>query len=210
MRKSIAAIAGMLMLLIMPELVSAQDTFYPGGYYNSIGGMNPVGHISIDTIHAAGNSNITRLASSIPANVTTPVLLTTFAGQPDVARNVIVTPSGAVTGSLKITGVNIAGSAFNETVSWSNSSTAKSTTGAFKTVTKIEGTFTQSTLQTLDIGTGTALGLNTMLPYNTSLLVAVGGAKASATISTNAAVLAENTVTVSSPGGSDVVVYYIV
>ena len=210
MRKSIAAIAGMLMLLIMPELVSAQDTFYPGGYYNSIGGMNPVGHISIDTIHAAGNSNITRLASSIPANVTTPVLLTTFAGQPDVARNVIVTPSGAVTGSLKITGVNIAGSAFNENLTWNNSSTAKSTTGAFKTVTKIEGTFTQSTLQTLDIGTGTALGLNTMLPYNTSLLVAVGGAKASATISTNAAVLAENTVTVSSPGGSDVVVYYIV
>jgi len=211
MRRGITAIAGLMMLLIMPGLVSAQDTFYPGGYYNSIGGMNPVGHISIDTIAGPANSDDDKIASDVQNNLTIPVSLTTFDGQPDVPRNVLVTPSGAVTGSLKITGVDIAGSSINENLTWNSSTDAKSTVKSFKTVTKVEGTFTQPTLRTLKIGTGTALGLNTILPYNTTLLVAVNSAKfGDFTVHTNVAVLSENTITIASPGGNDVVVYYIV
>jgi len=212
MRKLTAVLLSLLMLVAITGQVSAQGSFYPRGTYNSIGGMNPVGQISIDTIPAAETANATRLVNDAYADKYHAVSITSFLGQPDVPRNIKVTPSGSVTGSLKINGTDIAGSAISEDLSFSDAS-AVSTTKAYKTVTAITGAFTQDTNQTMDIGTGDVLGLNTLLPYNTVLMATVNGVRegTAPAVTANSTVLALNTVdTNTAPGGHVTKVYYVV
>lgn len=175
---------------------------------------NRIGWVSIQTIPAAETSDDDQLTTATPANNTTHILLVTaqFLAQPDVPRNIIVTPSGSVTGSLKITGTDIAGSSITENLTLNGAGVVASTK-AFKNVTRIDGTFTQETARSLKIGTGDLLGLNSKLATNTILLAALDDTRegTAPSITVNSTVLSLNTIdTNTAPGGKITKVWYIV
>jgi hypothetical protein len=147
------------------------------------GSTNSVEQTQVQTIGttttAPEASDDDQIFAAIPANNTTHILATssgvgssTFLAAPDFARNIIVTPSASATGSLKLTGTNIAGTAITENLTLAGAGVVASTK-AFKAVTQIDGTFTQTTVRTLKIGTGDLLGLNQKLATNTVQMAAL-------------------------------------
>lgn len=94
---------------------------------------------------------------------------TTFLAQPDVARNLVVTPGSTTAdvkaGSVVISGKNIRGESISESfVFIDNQSSAVTGNKAFKTVTSITFPAEDSPYgATWSVGTGTKLGINKCL-----------------------------------------------
>lgn len=186
---------------------------------------NRLGWVAIQTIGNATagtgpeTSDDDQITTATPANNTTHILLrssgvgsSTFLAQPDYPRNIIVTPSGSATGSLKFTGTDVSGAAITENLTFTTTGVVAGQK-AFKTVTRIDGTFSQETARTLKIGTGNVLGLNSKLSRNSVLAEFVNGARetTAGTVTTSSTVLSLNTIdTYTAPGGYVTVVYYVV
>jgi len=182
------------------------------------GTYNGYGQVAIQTIAAAETSDDDQCWTAVPCNNTTNILLTSTSGtpaflaQPDVPRNIIVTPSGSATGWLLVTGTDIAGDAITSNLTFAGASVVAGTK-AFKTVTRINGHFTQETARTLKVGTGDVLGLNVKLSYNTVLFDFVGATRdtTAPTVAVSSSVLASNTIdTYTAPGGAVTKVWMVI
>jgi len=95
---------------------------------------------SIDNPAAAGTNQV--LNGSAGATSAAAATVSTFAAQPDVPRNLVMTPGGTTTDveacNVVISGTNIFGQAITETFAFSaNASTATTGTKAFNTVTSV-------------------------------------------------------------------------
>jgi hypothetical protein len=183
---------------------------------------NVFGQIAIQTIAAAETTDTDQIkAASVNSfNSTTHFLLCSsgvgssrFLAQPDVPRNIIATMNASTTGSLKLTGTDISNAAITENLTWAAAAGAKSSTRAFKTITRVDGTCTTNTAQFL-LGTGDLLGLNTLLgATNTVLFCALGGTRegTAPAVTASATVLSQNTIdTASAPSGAVTKVWMVV
>jgi hypothetical protein len=91
--------------------------------------------------------------------------ISTFTQQPDVARNILLTPTGTTAsigaGTAVVTGTNVLGQIISENFTITSSqSTATTGAKAFKTITSVAFPATSGSGATLSIGTGTKLGIN--------------------------------------------------
>lgn len=98
------------------------------------------------------------------ATLTTAVTVTTFLAQPDVPRNITVTPGGTTAdvkaGSVVVTGTNVEGATITESFTFlDNASTAKTGAKAFKTITSILFPIQDGTGATYNVGVGSILGI---------------------------------------------------
>jgi hypothetical protein len=183
------------------------------------GANNIEGLISIQTIPAAETSDVDQICNDVSLNSTTKLLINStgvgssnFLDDPDVPRCIIVTPSDVVSTAIKFTGWDISGAVITENLTFSASSSAQTTTKAFKNVTRIDAT-TTGTTRTADIGVSDKLGLNTKLNTNTVLLAALDntleGTAPAVTVSST--VLAQNTIDTSgAPAGKVTKVWFVV
>jgi hypothetical protein len=225
MRKLLIFLA---LLAILTSSASAASGWYPQKINTGTELQTDVGSarngealIAVQTIPAAETSDIDQIkaASMNSFNSTTHFLMRNtgvgssgFLAQPDVPRNIIGTMNTSTTGSLKLTGTDISGAVITENLTWAGETGAKSSTKAFKTITRVDGTCTTNTAQ-FTLGTGNLLGLNTKLVFNSVLYSLVNGALegTAAAVTTNSAVLSLNTIdTNSAPGGYVTKVYYAV
>lgn len=112
------------------------------------------------------------------ASVTTTV--TTFLAQPDVPRNITITPGGT-TASVKaanivVTGTNIRDEVISENILMTeNGSSLVSGLKAFKTVTSISIPAQDGAGATFDIGVGDVLGLDRCMDGDNVILVTADG-----------------------------------
>lgn len=210
MKLNLKIVLVVLSLLILAGIGSAG--YVPNPVSSDVTGvLNKGATGAIITIPAAETSDDDQITTATPANNTTHILIrssgvgsTTFLAQPDVPRNIIVTPSGSATGSLKITGTDIAGTAITSNLTFSGASVVAGL-AAFKTITRIDGTFTQTTPRTLKIGTGDVLGLNKKFITNPVVYCALNNTRegTAPTVTVSATYLSLNTIdTSSAPGGS--------
>jgi hypothetical protein len=180
---------------------------------------NIEGLVSIQTIPAAETSDVDQICNDVSLNSTTKLLINStgvgssnFLADPDVPRCIIVTPSDVVTTAIKFTGLDISGAVITENLTFSASSTAQTTTKAFKNVTRIDAT-TTGTTRTADIGVSDKLGLNTKLATNTVLLAALDNTKegTAPAVTVSSTVLAQNTIDTScAPAGKVTKVWFVV
>lgn len=137
--------------------------------------------------------------------------VSTFAAQPDIPRNITVTPGGTTAdvaaGDVVITGTNLKGATITETLTFTaNQSTAEVGTKAFASVTSISFPAEDSPYgATWDVGIGSALGLGKCMDGAGDGIVAQidGAADGSATFAASATAVESNTLTPNSaPDGS--------
>jgi len=162
-----------LVMLITVSMAGA--AWYPG-----------TATVKVQSLDAAETSDTDQIkvAAVNEFNSTTHFVLTSsgasssgFVAQPDVCRNIIATMNTSTSGSLKLTGTNINGETITENLTWSAASGAKSSTKAFKTITRVDGTCTTNTAQFI-LGTGDLLGMRaTIGPTNTVFMAALGGVR---------------------------------
>jgi hypothetical protein len=112
---------------------------------------------------ATASATLLKTAQATSDSVTTTV--TSFAAQPDVARNIVITPGGTTTdvpaGDVVVTGTNIRGDVITENFTFAaNASSATTGSKAFKTVTSVVFPIQDGAAATYDIGTGVKLGLS--------------------------------------------------
>lgn len=182
---------------------------------------NRLGWVSIQTIPVAESTDTDQIkAASVNSfNSTTHFLMkstgagsSAFLAQPDVPRDLIATMNRSTTGSLKITGTDIASVAITENLTWAGESGAKSSTKAFKTVTRVDGTCSGTTAQFL-LGTGDLLGLNSKSATNTVFACALNDTRegTAPAVTANSTVLSLNTIdTSTAPGGKVTKVWMVV
>lgn len=174
------------------------------------------------TITAPLLGSTTRLLNSVDGPTSAAAAtVSSFSAQPDVPRNLVLTPDGTTgdveAGTITITGTNIFNATITEDFAVSaNQSTATTGSKAFKTVTSVafpanieSGGFAAH----WSLGTGSKLGLKRCMANAGDVVqVLLGGAR-EGTYPTNAAnssAVASNTVSLSSAlNGSDVIVYFI-
>jgi len=143
-------------------------------------------------------------------SIATAITVTTFANQPDFARNLTVIASGAATGDVVVTGTNIRGETITETLALNG---ANSVVGnkAFKTVTSVAVPSVAAT--TINLGVGVKLGLSRRMRADNYLQGTSDGAHEAtrATVAFSASAIESNTVTFNTaPNGSrDFVANYI-
>lgn len=97
-----------------------------------------------------------------------PTVISTFTAQPDVTRNILLTPTGTTSnvaaGTAVVSGLNILGHPITENFSiTSTQSTATTGAKGFKSITSVSFPQAGGTGVTLSIGTGTKLGLKRCL-----------------------------------------------
>lgn len=180
------------------------------------GTANRLGWISIQTI---GNATVgpvvadaDRLLNDAAWNSTTHINASVFLASVDYSRTITATPNTTITGSLKLTGTDIAGAAITENLTWSASSSIKTSTRAFKTVMLVQGTKMAGDDALIDVGVGSGLGLNTKRLINTTLFATLNDVRASISSTTdNSTVLSLNLLTLGSAlSGDPVKIWYIV
>lgn len=137
-------------------------------------------------------------------------VVTVFAAQPDVARNVTVKGNDAnVTGDVLIEGTNAGGEPISETIAL-NGANVVAGNKAFKTVTRVTlPAWAVANTERVRIGTGAKLGLPVKLSRNSVIFAFLGGARegAAPTVAVSAAALESNTLTLNSAlNGSAVIV----
>lgn len=212
-----------ILLVLMVFMSAAGASLYPlnkdvTSYVKTdVGGANNIeGAISIQTIPVAETSDDDQIVNGASLNSSTALALdptrSQYLDQPDVPRCILVTPSGTVTTTIKLTGTDISGAAISEWANFSASSTAVTTAKAFKTVDMINATTTVGTV-TVKIGTSDKLGLNSKLATNTVLLAALNDTKEATapTVTVSSTSLATNTIdTNTAPGGKVTAVWFIV
>jgi hypothetical protein len=150
------------------------------------------------------------------SSVTTTV--TSFLAQPDVPRNIVITPGGTTTdvpaGDVTVTGTNIRNEVITEAFTFAaNASSATTGAKAFKTVTSIVFPIQDGAAATYDVGTGVKLGLDRKLTEASVIDAYVDGVRetTAATVAISSTVVESNTVsTNTAPNASrDFVVYMI-
>ena len=162
-----------LAMLLMMGVASA--AWYPGTATVKVQSLDAAETTDTDQIKVAAVNEF---------NSTTHFVLTSsgasssgFLAQPDVCRNIIATMNTSTSGSLKLTGTNINGETITENLTWAAASGAKSSTKAFETITRVDGTCTTNTAQFI-LGTGDLLGMRaTIGPTNTVFMAALGGTR---------------------------------
>lgn len=133
------------------------------GYIAHITWLNPVA------------ANPTRILAATAANNVAPAsVITVFAGQPDVARQVQITPGGTTAsvaaGNILVEGTDIAGAVITENVAIAAGATAAVfTTRAFKTVTRITFPLQTGAGATYTVGITDRLGLPYQLLHNSAM-----------------------------------------
>lgn len=152
----------------------------------------------------------TAILADTALNSTNPTVVSVFAGQPDVARNLTVKGNDSnVTGNVTITGTNILGQTITETIAL-NGSTAVSGNKAFETVTSISlPKYAVANTERIRVGTGAKLGLPVCLTRNTVLFAFLAGARegTAPTVAIDADEVEKNTATLNSAlNGSAVIV----
>ena len=210
-----------LLLAVIMGLAAGQGSWYPqavGGkpIQSDGGGTNYAYAVAVQTIPVAETSDDDQVVNGASLNSSTALALdptrSQYLDQPDVPRCILVTPSGTVTTTIKLTGTDISGATITEWANFSASSTAVTTAKAFKTVSLINATTTVGTV-TVKIGTADKLGLNTKLTTNTVLLAALNDTKEATapSVTVNGTVLSLNTIdTSTAPGGKITKIWYIV
>lgn len=164
-----------ILLAMMFVIGMASSAWYPGTATVKVQSLDAAETTDTDQIKAAAVNEF---------NSTTHFVLTSsgasssgFIAQPDVCRNIIATMNTSTSGSLKLTGTNINGETITENLTWVAASGAKSSTKAFETITRVDGTCTTNTAQFI-LGTGDLLGMRaTIGPTNTVFMAALGGTR---------------------------------
>lgn len=139
--------------------------------------------------------------------------VTSFAGQPDVPRNVTVKGNDAnVSGDVVIEGLNGAKEAITETLAL-NGSTLVAGNKAFASVTKVTlPHYDTADTERVRVGLGSKLGLPVKLSRDTILNAYLGGVREATrpTVAVSSSALESNTVTLSSAltGAAVIVDYY--
>lgn len=132
------------------------------------GTIAPVATVSYKITPALASTSAVHGAITLPASGTTTV--TTSITNPDVARQITVTGSGAgVTGTLSLTGTDIAGAALTEDLALNGTSTVISTK-AFATITSIVVPARSTGGETVIVGTGAKVGFPVAIPQTTRVL----------------------------------------
>lgn len=165
-----------------------------------------------------GNVNRLLNTTSGPASATTKTI-TSFSAQPDVPRNITVTPDGSsstIAGNVLITGTNYLGAVITENISLTGSGiTTLQGNMAFKTVTSVRLPATQSPFTSkISVGTGAKLGLKGCLAHRGDIAWADLAGVREATLPTMASAnnsVGNNTASLSSTldGASDVDLYFV-
>lgn len=106
----------------------------------------------------------TYIGSSVAISSTAATTISTFSAQPDVARNIVLTPTGTTAnvgaGTAVVNGLNIFGKAISENFTiTSTQSTATTGANAFRSITSIVFPQASGSGVTLSIGTGVLLGI---------------------------------------------------
>lgn len=144
--------------------------------------------------------------------------VTTFLAQPDVPRNLVITPGGTTAsvpaGNVVVTGTNIRDEVITEDFAFlADASSATTGSKAFKTVTSIEFPVQDGAGATYDVGTGVKLGLDRKYTEAAVIDAFIDGVRetTAATVAVSGAAVESNTVATSTaPNGSrDIVVYAI-
>lgn len=151
-----------------------------------------------------------RILADTAMDQTNPTVVTTFANQPSVPRNVTVKGNAAaVTGNVLIEGTNAEGAAITETIALNGTATVAGTK-AFASVTRVTlPVWAAANTERVRIGTGTQLGLPTRLSRNTVLAAFLANARegTAPTVAVSASALESNTVILNSAlNGSDVLI----
>lgn len=140
------------------------------------------------------------LADTAMASGATTVV-TSFAAQPDVPRNLTVKGNDAnVTGNVVIVGTNAGGEAITETIAL-NGASAVAGNKAFRTVTQITlPAYASAATERVRVGTGAKLGLPVKLSRNSVVAAFLGGVRegTAPTVAFSASALESNTVTLNS------------
>ncbi len=197
-----------LVLVLMAGLSSA--AWYPGSSTVKVQSLDAAESTDTDQVKAAHVNEFNSTTHFLMRN--TGVGSSWFVAQPDVCRNIIATMNTSTSGSLKLTGTNIDGVAITENLTWSAESGAKSSTKAFETIARVDGTCTTNTAQFI-LGTGDLLGMRaTIGPTNTVFIAALGGTREatapSVTVSSTDVSLCTID-TASAPGGSVTKFWYV-
>lgn len=144
--------------------------------------------------------------------------VTTFLAQPDVPRNLVITPGGTTAsvpaGNVVVTGTNIRDEVITEDFAFlADASSATTGSKAFKTVTSIEFPVQDGAGATYDVGTGVKLGLDRKYTEAAVIDAFIDGVRetTAATVAVSGTAVESNTVATSTaPNGSrDIVVYAI-
>jgi hypothetical protein len=197
--------------------VTAKGFYAPYTPTDVVGTNNGWGQISVQSIAATENTDTDQIMAAFvnAFNVTTKfVLLPTssqFLAQPDVPRNIIVTMNATATSAVKLTGTDIGNAVITENLTWAGESGAKSSTKAFKTITRIDATSSATVVQAI-IGTGDLLGLNIKSATNPVLYCALSGTREATapTVTVSSSVLSLNTIDLSSSYGGGTVKVWMV
>jgi len=130
------------------------------------------------------------------------VTVSSFLAQPDVARNIVVTPTGTTNdvaaGNVVVNGTNIRGQAISETFAFlANATGAVTGTKAFKTVTSIVFPGEDSPFgATWDVGWGNKLGLDKCMDSAGFMVKAfISGTAETVTVTSSATAIESNGVT---------------
>lgn len=164
-------------------------------------------------------ASATRLKSGAAISSTAATTITSFAAQPDFARNITLTPTGTTAnvaaGTAVVSGLSIFGKAISENFAiTSTQSTATTGAKAFASVSKVVFPQASGSGVTLSIGIGSKLGLRRCMKQSGDYDFSVFGGVFDATrgtIAANATAIESNTFTDNSAldGSSAVDLYYI-
>lgn len=151
-----------------------------------------------------------RILADTAMDQTNPTVVTTFANQPSVPRNITVKGNAAaVTGNVLIEGANAEGAAISETIALNGTATVAGTK-AFLTVTRVTlPVWASAATERVRVGTGARLGLPVRLSRNTVLRAFLNNVLegTAPTVAFSASALENNTVTLNSAlNGNDVLV----
>ena len=140
----------------------------------------------------------------------TTTVVTVFAGQPAVPRNITVKGNGAaVTGNVVIVGTDAEGVVITETIAL-NGATLVAGNRAFASVTSVTlPVYAAANTERVRVGTGARLGLPVRLSRNTVIAAYLANVREATapTVTVSAAALSSNTVTLNSAlNGSAVIV----
>lgn len=113
-------------------------------------------------------------ATTLPTSGTYKIVVSALS-QPDVTRNLVVTgKASGMTGNVVITGKNVAGQAISSTFAL-NGTNAQTGVLAFKTIESILIPAMATAGDTVDVGTGSKLGLSHCRTINTTLMTLLNG-----------------------------------
>lgn len=139
------------------------------------------------------------LDDSAGAGAAASVTVSSFLGQPDYPRNIVVTPGGTTAdvraGDVTVTGTDAKGSVISETFSFlANASTVVVGAKAFKTVTSVVFPLEDSPYgATWDVGWGDKFGLDKCLDSSAFVIKSfIGSTSETLTVTASASALSSN------------------